>query len=507
MVRPKRGVQRAEGVSEVDAFATKTRRQRQQLAADPHRPRYHFMAPANWMNDPNGIIEWKGQYHLFYQHNPQAPVWDNMHWGHAVSGDLVHWRDLPIALAPTPGGPDADGCWSGCAVDDDGVPTLLYTGVKGDWTQPHNQRVCVATSDDEMIQWRKCAANPVIAQPPPGMKIAGFRDPYVWREDGRWIMAIGAGIQDVGGAVLLYRSSDLINWEYLQPLCLGDARDRSGLWTGTVWEVPQLHSLGDKHVLLATIWDGDPLYSVYFTGDYHNYRFTPAPARKLDFGDRHFYAAHAIVDSQGRRLMWGFIGESRSSEAQQAAGWSGLMSLPRVLEMGADSQLLIKPAPEIEALRRQRRHFSDIPLSAASAEFRLEPLDRCLEVAAEIDPGSAEECGFRVCASPDRQEETTIFYDAAGKRLGVDRRRSSLLRESGVAADVQAGAFELKPGETLRLRVFVDCSVIEVYANDRACLTSRVYPSRADSRYVSLYARGQASVKSLDLWRMRSIWT
>src|SRR5919107_323476 len=101
------------------------------LAADVHRPRYHFLPPANWMNDPSGLIHWNGHYHLFYQHNPFGPLWGNMHWGHAMSPDLVHWRHLPLALAPTPGGPDQDGCFSGCAFVAEGVPTVIYTGVRG----------------------------------------------------------------------------------------------------------------------------------------------------------------------------------------------------------------------------------------------------------------------------------------------------------------------------------------------------------------------------------------
>ena len=120
---------------------------------DQHRPRYHFLPTKNWMNDPNGVIHWKGRYHLFYQHNPNDTVGNDIHWGHAVSADLVHWTHLPIALAPTPGGPDVDGCWSGCAVDHDGIPTLIYSGNSGGRQLP-----CIATSDDDLLTWRNTPA-------------------------------------------------------------------------------------------------------------------------------------------------------------------------------------------------------------------------------------------------------------------------------------------------------------------------------------------------------------
>jgi beta-fructofuranosidase len=176
------------------------------LVNDPNRPLYHFVAPANWMNDPNGCFFWKGQYHLFYQYNPQGPLWGNIHWGHAVSPDLVHWRDCPVALRPSRNGPDKDGCWSGCVVNDKGTPTAFYTGIEP-------QTVCVATSTDDLVTWRQ-QSTPVIDGPPSvfewtgfpsitGHPSADFRDPFVWREAGRWYLLIGAGLREKGGADVL----------------------------------------------------------------------------------------------------------------------------------------------------------------------------------------------------------------------------------------------------------------------------------------------------------------
>lgn len=490
----------------MNAFAAHARRLRQQLADDPLRPRYHFTPPANWINDPNGIIQWDGSFHLFYQHNPYAPIWDNMHWGHAVSEDLVHWTDLPIALTPSPGGPDQDGCWSGCAVNDDGVPTIFYTGVQGDWELPRNQRVCLATGSADLLYWQKFADNPVNAQPPDDVILTGFRDPYIWREGDAWYMVIGAGIQDVGGAVLLYRSRDLLSWEYLHPLCVGDKHDSTSIWTGSVWEVPQIFRLDDTYVLMLTVWEQDPLYSIYMTGSYSDHRFHPDALHKLDYGDRHFYAAHTMLDSRGRRLMWGFSGEGRSIDAQVAAGWSGALSLPRVLSMRDDGKLSMRPAPELETLRAERHHFADINLSAATSDFFVDLHSNALEIVAEIDLAGADECGISVCSSPNGEETTYIFYDARRKQLGIDRRRSTLDSDAGIATNIQQGEFALAAGETLRLKVYVDGSLIEVYANDRACVTSRIYPSRSDSTGIGVSARGEALIKSIDIWKLSSIW-
>ena len=215
---------------------------REKLAADPQRPRYHFLPPANWMNDPNGLLFWKGKYHIFYQHNPYAPKCDPNHWGHALSEDLVHWTHLPIALAPTPDGPDNVAAGTGCAVDNSGVPTIIYTGFP-------SQVQCIATSNDDMITWKKHDGNPVLDSPPKGLEVVGFRDPCVWKEKDDCYMLIGSGIKGIGGTCLLYRSKDLIDWEYLHPLCIGDGKS-----TGDMWECPDFFPLGNKHVLLVSVY-------------------------------------------------------------------------------------------------------------------------------------------------------------------------------------------------------------------------------------------------------------
>src|SRR5262249_20811965 len=136
------------------------------------RPCFHFLPAANWMNDPNGLIDWHGTYHLFYQYNPHGPLHGTIHWGHATSLDLVRWTHRPIALAPTPGSPDAAGCWSGCAVDNGGTPVLMYTGITAEGPQARlHETQCLATSADGLTTWTKHPHNPVIAEPPSGMDV------------------------------------------------------------------------------------------------------------------------------------------------------------------------------------------------------------------------------------------------------------------------------------------------------------------------------------------------
>jgi beta-fructofuranosidase len=454
--------------------------------SDPQRPAYHFLPLKNWMNDPNGLIQFKGEYHLFYQHNPEAPVHGPMHWGHAVSRDLVHWQHLPIALSPTPGGPDAGGIWSGCAVNDGGVPTLIYTGV-------HPETQCIATASADMRTFTKYAGNPVIAGPPEGLEVTGFRDPYVWKQGDTWFMALGSGIKDLGGAILVYRSKDLRAWEYLHPALVGEAEK-----TGAVWECPNVFPLGGKWVLImSTLGRAHCL-----VGSFVDQLFSPECDVELDRGGC-LYAPQTFADERGRRVMFGWLWENREDASD--AGWQGLQSLPRVLSLGADGRLRYTPAKELEALRYAHASVTERTLPPGELAVLPGIEGDCLELQMEIDPGDAEKVSLAVRRSPGGEEQTLIVYDAERGRLGVVRERSS--QDPKAEKSGHTTPFALANGEALRLRVFVDRSVVEVFANERACLTCRIYPSRADSLGVALSAEGgTAVVKSLDAWRMRSVW-
>jgi len=452
-----------------------------------HRPQYHFLPVANWMNDPNGLIQWKGIYHLFYQHNPVGACFGAMHWGHASSHDLVHWRHLPIALAPTPDGADCDGAWSGCAVDANGVPTLIYTGV-------HPQVQCLATSDDDLIVWQKDPANPVIAEPPTGLAVTGFRDPCVWRDDGLWYMILGSGQQGVGGLILLYRSSDLHDWEYLGPLLEGRLDE-----TGHNWECPNLLPIGDRHLL---IFSPEPLRQAhYYIGELDGHRFRPKAHGLLDYGGL-YYAPQAFTDQGGRRICFGWLPEGRSSEAMAQAGWAGVQSLPRLLSLSSKGALEQRPIPELEALRRSHQTLEAHALANCEGTV---VAGRMLEIDVEMNVGSATSLGLQVLRASDGSEHTTLLFKPAEGRLYLDTRFAS--QDPGAEGRLTSAPLDVMDG-LLRMRVYVDHSVVEVFANERVCLTGRSYPTRADATGVALLSDGGSAVLSrFDCWTLATIWS
>ena len=483
---------------EISAF----QEQRSNLAHDPHRPVYHFIAPSNWINDPNGLIQWQDQYHLFYQYNPNGPFHGTIHWGHAVSNDLVHWRDLPIALAPEPGLYDQDGCFSGCAVDDGGLPTLFYTPI-------HPQTIAAAVSYDGLRTWEKIPENPLIDGPPEEIApLAGghFRDPFIWQDDDGWHMLVASKIEGQGGQILIYHSADLRLWAYRGIFLGGDVNQMDPFWQGIMWECPNLLDYGDQQVLFLSVQAAptDHLYAVYYTGNRVGDRFEPASSGMLVHGGS-FYAPQAMRLSDGRFLMFGWLHEGRSQQACQEAGWSGSLSLPLVLSLQPDGAVGVKPALELEMLRGNHRGEKDIVLSDEKEYTISDVAGKALEIEVNFQPESLADFGLKVLCSPDGEEQTRILFKQESSQIFVERERSSLDQR----ADVNPATMpiSLLAGEPLQCRVFVDHSIVEIFVNDRLCLACRVYPTREDSQVVRLLTcGGQTTVSEINIWQMNAIW-
>jgi beta-fructofuranosidase len=486
----------------VEEYQASVAADRVQLQRDPDLPRFHFTAPRGFLGDPNGLLHHQGKYHLFYQHNPLWPKAGPAHWGHAVSADLLHWQDWPIALVPSPTGPDKDGCYSGCAViDTDGTPTLVYTGIS-----PQVQ--CLATSED-LVTWRKHDGNPVLANPGIGESILGWRDPYVWREGDEWRMTISSGITDKGGAALLYRARDLRGpWAYMHPLFVCREWLIDSPYHAN-FECVSFVPLGGKWLLIASAEHRQRAF--WFIGDYRDGRFTPESSGPLD-GNLHthpatFYAPQVFRDATGRVLMFGWL---RDTRVRPDVGYSGAMSLPRVLTLRNDGRLGMAPASELEKLRQRHWRIEPQTLTQAGMSEALKQVGgQCLEILADVEPANAEAIVLSVLVAPQqdeapRQETTITIHGFPLREVSIGRAHAS--RSPGVATGDVVHRFErLSEEKSLRLHVFVDRSIVEVFVNGRCCVTARVYPSNDKAVGIDLQSRGgDASLRSLDIWALGS---
>ncbi|MCX5662676.1 MAG: glycoside hydrolase family 32 protein [Planctomycetota bacterium] len=474
---------------------------RERMLRDPHRPRYHFAVPEGIAMpfDPNGAIFWRGRYHLFYILQDER----GHCWGHASSADLVHWTHHPTALAPNPGDVDR-GIFSGNAfVNLKGEATIMYHGV--------NAGNCVATSaEPELIHWTKPATNPIVRSPQKGEPEFGKYeswDPHGWVEGGKYFAIFG------GRPATLFESDDMVNWRFrhnLLPEALAPAATADA---GEDVSCPDFFPLGGRQMLLCI---SHKRGCRYYLGKYEGNVFTPESHHRMNGFGGTCFAPESLLDEKGRRIMWAWVLDRRPMAMQKESGSSGEMTLPRVLSLGPDGELRVEPVPELNVLRRNPRRVTGLALPAGEERTLKEIAGDSLELDIEIDPGQARQVGLKLRCSPDGAEETTVVVDRDANVVRVEFGRSSLDKavvhlkycmifdgSENPPAEAQELPFTLAAGEPIRLRVFVDRSIVEVFVNGRQCITQRIYPTRADSAGVRLFARGgEAKVRSLWGWDM-----
>ncbi|CAM5632917.1 hypothetical protein SROCM77S_06730 [Streptomyces rochei] len=510
---------------------------RTRFDGDRHRPQFHMLPPWHWMNEPHAPVYFKGRYHIFYQHDPLGPFWGQIHWGHAVSTDMVHWRDLPIALAPAADSPGPDGIWSGSAcVDDDRGPFLFFTG--GDDRLPYRQRTGLALStyqadgDTDLATWTM-RSEPVTEAPAglpagPGTAWAeNFRDPFVWEEDGVWYQLVGSGIVDYdgaqvtrkhGGTALLYTARRPEGpWTYRGPLYWNDLAKVPE--PGEVWELPVLLPLPGprgrrtgKHILLICPWwegfNPNAVKHTYYwigTFDKREHRFVPDhdKPREFDFGE-HFTGPSGFVTPDGRSVIFSITQDRRTEQQHAQSGWAHNAGMPVSVSLRQDGTLGVEPIAEAAGLRGKR--LARIrQTSVAEANRRLAGVSGdLLDISAVIEPRGARTITLAVRACADGTEQTLLTYDTAEHRFLIDRGRSSL--DPDVRKGVHGGNVALDGGR-LALRVLLDRSMLEAYVNGTHSITSRVYPTREDATGLRLTSEGgSARVVSLDVWRMNGAY-
>ena len=460
---------------------------RKRLAADRYRPAYHFVSPESQMNDPHGLCFWQGRWHLFYQAyppdefpSPADIARRRQHWGHAVSDDLVHWHDLPYAIYPG----IEKMCFTGDTVVEDKQVVAFYPGIAA------GQMVAVAT-DPLLLNWEKLEETPVRGAP--------TGDSCIWKEGDTYFGLVGANG--------LVSSKNLVDWTahgaFLEgnPFPMGDAL-----------ACPNFVPIGNKHMLLSF---SHTIGSQYLLGDYdkQRHRFKPYAHGRFNHGAVSPGGVHApsvAADGKG-----GVINILNINDGRHSDDWDQIMSLPQHLTLGPDSLLRIEPLDALASLRADHRQVAETVLPA-NKEIVLEAIaGNTLEVDAEIDPKASRWVQLNVLRSPNAEEQTSITFYNYDRKLSIwyytkgvvclDGSRSSTLPDVWLRPPERA-VMERK-GEPLRLRVFVDRSVVEVFVNEKLYLAMRVYPGRADSVGVSIRAQGQDAVLNrLDAWRMQSIW-
>ncbi|KAJ2945847.1 hypothetical protein O0L34_g4753 [Tuta absoluta] len=415
-----------------------------------YRLHYHVAGPVGWINDPNGFSFYKGEYHLFYQFYPYDSVWGPMHWGHVKSKDLVTWEQLPTALIP-----EEENCFSGSAVVDGNNLTLIYTAHIETPNEVANQSQYLAFSSDG-VNFEKYEGNPVIAAAPNGSP--DFRDPKAWKYESHWYVVIGSKTDDNRGRVLLYRSVDMINWEFLTVLGESDGN------LGYMWECPDFFELDGKFVLLMSPQgmetEGDRYKNVHQTGyiigsfNYDTFEFVPeVDFQEMDYG-HDFYAAQT-TENKGRRYVVGWFNMWDNPHPEDVDGWAGAMTIVRELSI-SNNRIIMTPVEDMVTLRENIVHLEAMKTNAVTVlgkavELNLEP-DLNHDVVLQLE-------------GVDGGEVAWIRWNTTSSIVAVDR------------GDDDVRQVEWKPLGSRSWRLFLDASSLELFCGDgEVVFSSRVYP-------------------------------
>ncbi|KAJ4957249.1 hypothetical protein NE237_014032 [Protea cynaroides] len=521
------------------------------------RTAYHFQPAKNWMNDPNGPMLYKGWYHLFYQYNPDSAVWGNITWGHTISKDLIHWFYLPLAMVPDHWY-DINGVWTGSATMlSNGSIFVLYTGSTEESVQVQNLAYPANLSDPLLLDWVKYPGNPVIV-PPPGIGVKNFRDPTTaWlTPNDNWLITVGSKVNTTGIA-LVFNTTDFTSYDLIQGVL--HAVPGTGMWEcvdfypvatiGGIGLDTSVNGPGIKHVLKASLDDLKKDFYALGTYEEDTNTWTPDnPEEDVGIGLRYdygkYYASKTFYDQdKKRRILLGWVGETDCNITDLEKGWASVQSIPRVVvfDNKTGSNILQWPVVEVESLRENSLEFDQVVVDAGSvvpfeigkatqlditAEFEIEKevLERTIEAdvgyncttgGGAAGRGALGPFGLLVIADESLSEQTPVFFYLAKDIDGnintffcSDESRSSEANDVFVK-QVYGSTVPVLDGETLSMRLLVDHSIIESFAQGgRRVITSRIYPTLAIYSGAKLFlfnnATGINITASLKIWQMNS---
>jgi len=468
-----------------------------------YRPGYHFSPPKNWLNDPNGLIYFGGVYHLYYQYNPYGTDWGHMSWGHAISTDLVHWKNLPIAMLEYGDVMIFSGCnvidknnTSGfCASKELGCLVAVYT------QQTDREAQAIAYSNDFGLTYTQYANNPII-----DLDLKDFRDPKVfwYEEQQKWVMVVALSAVF---KLQFYSSSDLKNWTYLSDF----GPDGSELGA---WEDPDLFSLtddeGNQRWILYHAVDNE--FVEYYIGDFDGKNFVNSETKGetlfIDYGRDFIEAATWNNEPKGRRLIIAYLADGKYGAILPTQVWRGQMTLIRELKLKKYPEgfrLIQQPIEELERLRYSPQNYENVELKNQS--MNLANANQ-MEIIAEFvipENDAANEFGFKIFVGED--QSTSITYKVDSQELLVDRTKSGLIDWSPDFPSISSHVLASENG-TVQLRIFIDQSSVEVFANGgKLAMTNLIYPD-PDKNQILVYAEGGlVTVKKLDTWLLQDIWS
>ncbi len=462
------------------------------------RQHYHFMPQTGWLNDPNGLIYYKGKYHFFYQYNPYEGFWSCMHWGHAVSGDLIHWEYLPLALAPSESYDDhhQGGCFSGSAIEHDGKLFLMYTGTTNNG-KGFEQSQCIAYSEDG-IHFEKYEGNPVLTAPE-GIPGDFFRDPKLWKHEDTYYVVCGAN-KDGMAQALLYKSQDMFHWEFVNILA-----ESRGEW-GYMWECPDFYPIGDKYVLMFSPMGAKERTSVYLVGDfdYQTGKFYYTVSGEIDWGFD-YYAPQSFLSPDGRRIIvgwanaWDWMPFWKDWGPTYKEGWCGFFNLPREVVLCKDNTLQFLPVRELEQLRRDEQIQRNVTLKAENPLLFREGSVYEAKLKINLKESTAKKICMELRSSEEKK--TLVVFDFEKAEISFDRSQAD-----GWSKGIAKSPLNLLGKDYLDIHIFSDQSSVEMFSNHyQNNISCNIFaPETACGNYITAQG-GELSIEIMETWDLEGV--
>lgn len=461
------------------------------------RQHYHFMAQTGWMNDPNGLIYYKGKYHFFFQYNPYYGFWDCMHWGHAVSDDMLHWEYLPLALAPSETYDNhlRGGCFSGSAIEHDGKLFLMFTGTANNGNG-FEQTQCIAYSEDG-IHFEKYEGNPVLTAPE-GVPSDFFRDPKVWKHGDTYYMVCGASRSNRAQA-LLYRSKDMLHWELFNVLA-----ESRGEW-GYMWECPDFYPIGDKYVLMFSPMGAGERTVVYLVGDfdYETGKFDYHVNGEIDWGFD-YYAPQSFEAPDGRRIIvgwanaWDWMPFWKDWGPTYQEGWCGSYNIPREVRLMEDYTLQFVPIREIETIRTDAWQKENMVIKQEKAIVKAgDGVSFECKLTVDLEQTDAEQ--LKVVLRCGNGQQTVCTFDFTKSIMSVDRNHAD-----GWSKGVSESTLYLRNKKELDVHILSDQSSVEIFTNQyRNNHSLNIYAGGAQNQTYLCSCGGQTVLKKIETYGLK----
>ena len=421
------------------------------------KPIYHLNTGKNWLNDPNGPIFWNGKYHMFFQYNPEDSIWGNIHWGHAISTDMVRWQILNPVLNPGPEIYDSEGVFSGSSILHEKKLHLFYTA-----SAPQTQCLAYETPGSNGGDFQKYSKNPIIPSPPQGYDTSDFRDPFIWKEEDEFRMIVASGLEG-NGLVFLYKSSNLHSWQYVGEFYKDELP--KGV---SAFECPIFFKIDGRDVLVISPFDTP----FYLTGTVINEKFIPERRGILD-PNPNWYAPNTFMTYDGRRILIAWIREEWPVAFQEEAGWSGALSIPREVFTLPSGNLGVKPISEIDSLRDSCITIKPVVIRKGT-ELKLPEIPSAGEIQLTV-LSQNETNTFEIALFEDTINESLFSIYIENNSIALVNKYK--YPESNICPVQKKGEFEDNSGE-YHIRIFLDCSIIEVFVNGHFGISTRVYPPK-----------------------------